>query len=60
MAEEKKSRYTEAQAASAKRYLSKFAEIRIRLQPEEKAEIERRAAEAGKSVNQYIKDIALK
>ncbi len=60
MAEEKKSRYTKAQAASAKKYLAQFAEIRIRLQPEEKKIIEEKAAKAGKSVNQYIKDLALK
>ena len=29
-------KYTEAQARSAQKYLSKFAEIRIRLKPEEK------------------------
>ena len=59
MPEEKKSRYTAAQAASAKKYLSQFAEIRIRLQPEEKKIIEEKAAAAGKSVNQFIKDLAL-
>lgn len=59
MAEEKKSRYTKAQAASAKKYLAQFAEIRIRLQPEEKQIIEEKAAAAGKSVNQFIKDLAL-
>lgn len=60
MAEEKKSRYTAAQAASAKKYLSQFAEIRIRLQPEEKKIIEEKAAKEGKSVNQFLKDLALK
>lgn len=59
MPEEKKSRYTKAQAASAKKYLSKFAEIRVRLQPEEKKIIEEKAAAVGKSVNQFIKDIVL-
>lgn len=57
---EKKSRYTEAQARSAKKYLGKFAEIRIRLMPEEKQIIEENAAKEGKSVNQYLKDLALK
>lgn len=51
--------YTEAQAKSAKKYLSKFAEIRIRVMPEEKTIIEQKAKEAGKSVNQYLKDLAL-
>ena len=53
-------RYTEAQKRSAEKYLSKFAEIRIRITPDEKREIERRAAAAGKSVNQFLKDKALK
>ena len=60
MAEEKKSRYTAAQAASAKKYLSQFADIRIRMQPEEKKIIEEKAAKEGKSVNQFLKDLALK
>ena len=60
MTEEKKSRYTPAQAASSKKYLSQFAEIRIRMQPEEKKIIEEKAAKEGKSVNQFIKDLALK
>lgn len=59
MAEKKKREYTAAQAAAAKKYLAKFAEIRIRLQPEEKQIIEEKAAKAGKSVNQYIKDLML-
>ena len=49
-------KYTEAQARSAQKYLSKFAEIRIRLKPEEKEIITKDAAIAGKSVNQYIID----
>ena len=60
MAEKKKREYTAAQAAAAKKYLSKFAEIRIRLQPEEKKIIEEKAAKKGKSVNQFLKDLALK
>lgn len=52
-------KYTKAQAESAKRYLAKFAEIRIRTTPDEKKIIEKRAADAGKSVNQYVKDCAL-
>lgn len=62
MAEEKKKRrrYTAAQAESAKKYLSQFAEIRIRLQPEEKQIIMDNAKKEGKSVNQYLKDLALK
>lgn len=52
-------KYTEAQAKSAKKYLSQFAEIRIRLLPNEKKEIEERARADGKSVNQYVKEKAL-
>lgn len=52
-------KYTEAQAKSAKKYLSQFSEIRIRTLPEEKRIIEQKAKQAGKSVNQYIKDLAL-
>jgi uncharacterized protein (DUF1778 family) len=58
--QKKKSRYTPAQAASAKKYLANLAEIKIRMQPEQREEIKRRAAEAGKSVNQYLLDLALK
>ena len=48
--------YTEAQKRANKKYLDKLAEIRIRMLPEEKKEIERMALLEGKSVNQYIKD----
>lgn len=51
--------YTEKRKASNKKYLAKFAEIRIRILPEEKKIIEQKAAAAGKSVNQYLKDLAL-
>lgn len=57
--EEKKSRYTPAQAKSAKKYLAKLADIKLRVTPEEKQEIEARAKAAGKSVNQFLKDLAL-
>lgn len=52
-------KYTEAQAKSSKKYLSQFAEIRVRLYPDEKALIEKYAADRGLSVNQYMKDRAL-
>lgn len=51
--------YTEKRKAANERYLAKFAEIRIRITPEEKKIIEDKAKEAGKSVNQYLKDLAL-
>lgn len=52
--------YTEKKKASNERYLSKFKMITFRVTPEEHREIERRASAAGKSVNQYLKDRALK
>lgn len=51
--------YTEKKKASNERYLAKLAEIRIRMTPEEKTRIEQKASAAGKSVNQYLKDLAL-
>ncbi len=45
--------------ACNKRYLRKFEKITFRVIPEEKAELERRAAQEGKSINQYLKDTAL-
>ncbi len=52
-------KYTEAQAKSIKKYLSKFEEIKIRLSAEEKKQIEENARACGKSVNQYLKDLGL-
>ena len=49
-------KYTEAQARSAKKYLSQFAEIKLRMRPEEREQIKKDAEAAGKSVNQYIID----
>lgn len=49
-------KYTEAQKKSAEKYLAQFERIVIRVKPDEKKEVERRAKENGKSVNQYIKD----
>ena len=51
--------YNEARKRANEKYLSKFAEIRIRLTPDEKKEIERKASAEGKSVNQFLKDRAL-
>ena len=53
-------KYTEAQAKSAKKYLSKFAEIKLRMKPEEREKIHQDAEKAGKSTNQYILDILLR
>lgn len=53
-------KYTEAQAKSAKKYLAQFAEIKLRMKPEERQQIQEDAKEAGKSMNQYILDKVLK
>ena len=52
-------KYTEAQAKSAKKYLSQFAEIKLRMKPEEREKIHQDAKKAGKSMNQYILDVLL-
>ena len=52
--------YTEKKKESNKRYMDKLTRCTLWLLPEEKKEIERGAREAGKSVNQYLKDLALK
>lgn len=62
--EEKKKRkyygYTKAHAEGNARYLEKFEFIKVRATPEEKEQIKELAAEAGKSVNSYILDLALR
>lgn len=56
MSEEKKSRYTEAQAKAAKKYLKESVEdIRIRVPKGQKNIIKAAAEKAGESVNGYIK-----
>lgn len=49
-------KYTEAQARSAKKYLKQFAEIKLRMRPEEREQIKKYAEASEKSVNQYILD----
>lgn len=49
-------RYTEAQAKSAKKYLAQFAEIKLRMKPEERQKIQEDARAENKSMNQYILD----
>lgn len=53
-------KYTEAQARSAKKYLSQFKEIRLRTTEEEKKIIEEKAKAENKSVNRYLIDLALR
>ncbi len=55
MPEEKKSRYTEAQAKAAKKYLSETVEdVRIRVPKGQKAVIKAHADSQGESMNQFV------
>lgn len=51
--------YNEARKRANEKYLAKLAEIKLRITPKEKKEIERRASAEGKSVNQYVKEKVL-
>lgn len=56
MPDKKKSRYTEAQARAAKKYLTESVEdIRIRVPKGHKSVIKAAADSVGESVNGYIK-----
>ena len=55
MPEEKKSRYTKAQARSAKKYLKETVEdVRIRVPKGQKAVIKAHADKNGESMNQFV------
>lgn len=55
MQEEKKSRYTEAQAKAAKKYLKESVEdIRIRVPKGDKAKVQEHAAAMGESMNSFV------
>lgn len=55
MSEEKKGRYTEAQAKAAKKYLKESVEdIRIRVPKGQKDIIKAAAEQAGESLNTYV------
>ena len=51
--------YTEKKKESNKKDMEKLARVVLWTTPDEKAIIEERAKLAGKSVNQYIKDLVL-
>ena len=56
MSEEKKGRYTEAQAKAAKKYLIESVEdIRIRVPKGQKDIIKAAAEQAGESLNTYVR-----
>lgn len=55
MTVEKKSRYTEAQAKAAKKYLKESVEdIRIRVPKGDKAKVQGHAASMGESTNAFV------
>lgn len=55
MSEEKKSRYTEAQAKAAKKYLKESVEdIRIRVPKGDKAKVQEHAVSMGESTNAFV------
>lgn len=55
MQEEKKSRYTEAQAKAAKKYLKESVEdIRIRVPKGDKAKVQKHASSMGESMNSFV------
>lgn len=55
MSEEKKSRYTEAQAKAAKKYLKESVEdIRIRVPKGDKAKVQEHATAMGESMNSFV------
>lgn len=51
--------YTEKKKASNKKYMDKLTRCTVWITPEEKKIIEKKARDAGKSVNQFIKDLAI-
>ena len=51
--------YNDARKKANEKYLKKFINLTFRITPEEKKIIEEKARKEGKSVNQYLKDLAL-
>ena len=57
MAEAKESKYrgfTEAQARAHKRYISRFVEVKVRMDPDRRESIKSYAEKRGESVNGFI------
>lgn len=55
MSDQKKSRYTEAQAKAAKKYLKESVEdVRIRVPKGQKAIIKKHSKEMGESMNAFV------
>ncbi len=51
--------YTEKKKASNAKYMEKLTRIALWLKPDEKKIIEEKARKENKSVNQFLKDLAL-
>ena len=54
--EKKKREYTEAHRKAAKKYREQRAQIVVVMEKEQRERVKQAAADAGKSVNQYILD----
>ena len=57
MAEKKDSRHrtlTEARKAANKRYIDKFVEVKVRMTPEHRTEVQQHAQEMGESTTAFI------
>ena len=57
MAEKKDSRHrtlTEARKAANKRYIEKFVEVKVRMTPEHRTEVQQHAQEMGESTTAFI------
>ena len=57
MAEKKDSRHrtlTEARKAANKRYIDKFVEIKVRMTPEHRTEVQQHAQDMGESTTAFI------
>ena len=52
--------YSEARKRANKKYMDKLTRVTLWLTPDEKSEIEKRALNSGKSINQYLKDLIFK
>jgi len=55
MEEQKNSKQTEARRAASRKYLAKFAEMKIRITEEYRQEIQDHAARTGESATAFIK-----
>lgn len=52
--ETKKSRYTEAQYKAQKKYMENYVEIKVRMTPARRSEVQEHAAKMGESATSFI------